>query len=112
VDVCRDSLPDCELLIARDFLFYLSFSDIDIFSKNIRDVNYRYLLTTMHGDRDIFNRDIVTGDFREIDLFGAPFNFSQACVEDRVDDFPPGYAVPREMTLIKKDKVPTSLSGL
>lgn len=109
-DICQDSLPDFELLTVRDFLLHLSYSDINSFLKNFHGVNYRYLLTTTHSERNILNRDIVTVDYRKIDLFSAPFDLSKACVVERVNHYPPGYVAPHEMILIEKDKVPTSVS--
>ena len=109
-DICKDPLPDCDLLIVRDCLFHLSNSDIDLVLQNIAGVNYRFLLTTTHTANGGFeNSDIVSGDFRLIDLFESPYGFDRTSVIDRVDDFPPGYAIEREMVLIPKDAVPTSL---
>ena len=51
-----------------------------------------------------------TGDFRIIDLFSEPFNFDPKLVSDRVNDYPIGYPTKREMILVEKQFVPTSLS--
>lgn len=111
-DVCRDQIPDCDLLIARDFLFHLSFDDINQFLKNISQSNYKYLLTTTHLVKDTFsNVDIPTGDFRVLDVFRAPFHFDPARVLARVDDYPMGHYRPRQMILLKKSDVPVALQG-
>jgi len=110
-NICEDKLPACDLLMVRDCLFHLSYEDIDKFLKNISDVEYRYLLTTTHVVDDSFaNNDIQSGDSRLIDLFAHPFNFDESLLFDRVNDYPKGYEVPREMLLIEKKNVPISLS--
>ena len=38
-------------------------------------------------DEEYLNKDIKSGDFRHINLFNKPFNFSQSDVIDRVNDF-------------------------
>lgn len=109
-DICKDPLPDCDLLIVRDCLFHLSEADIDLVLKNLARVNYRFLLTTTHFTGDGFqNSDITSGDFRIMDLFQPPYGFKEEAVLDRVDDFPPGYAIEREMILLAKADVPTGL---
>ena len=111
-DICKDPLPDCDLLIIRDCLFHLSLDDIDLVLRNIAAVNYKFLLTTTHKTPEGFvNSDIVSGDFRIMDLFEPPFCFARGAVLDRVDDFPKGYPIEREMVLIPKADVPTALSG-
>ena len=111
-DICLDRLPNCDLLIARDCLFHFSYCDIDNFLKNIELLDYKYLLTTSHIVEDGFvNSDIVTGGFRLVDLFNEPFCFNRDAVIDRVDDFPPGFAVEREMVLFQKEDVPVCLSN-
>jgi hypothetical protein len=109
-DICRDLLPDCDLIITRDCLFHLSYSDINKFLENLVKVNYRYLLTTTHVlDTKHQNTDIVSGDFRKINLFSKPFHFDQMKVISRVLDCPPDELVKREMILLDKESVPSKL---
>lgn len=111
-DICEDPLADCDLLIVRDCLFHLSYHDIDRFLKNIHGVRFKYLLTTSHlTNEDYQNRDIVTGDFRMIDLFGSPFFFDRDRIIAAVDDCPPGYPMPRKMVLLEKKDVPYGIRG-
>jgi len=110
-NICEDTLPKCDILMVRDCLFHLSYTDIDRFLKNISNVDYLYLLTTTHIVNNKFtNKNITTGDYRTIDLFSHPFNFDKNSVVDRVDDFPEGCRVQREMILVKKINVPKSIS--
>lgn len=111
-NICEDVLPACDILMVRDCLFHLSYSDINNFLSNLARTDYKYLLTTTHKvEHDFRNSDITTGDFRNIDLFREPFNFNSEYVSDRVDDFPIGYPQKREMILMEKKFVPTSLAG-
>jgi SAM-dependent methyltransferase len=106
-DICVDELPSCDFLIVRDCLFHLSLNDVDRFLNNISRIDYKYLLTTTHiVDSAFSNSDITTGDFRLIDVFDAPFSFDNGSVVERVDDYPVGFSIPREMVLIAKADVP------
>jgi len=109
-NICEDKLPDCDLLMVRDCLFHLSYSDINKFLKNIANVNYKYLLTTTHIlDKKFVNKDIKSADHRLIDLFKEPFNFDNKKIINRVDDFPIEESVAREMILVCKPDVPKSI---
>lgn len=109
-NLCEDPLPACDLLLVRDCLFHLSYDDIARVLKNLARTDYRYLLTTTHTPRPVFaNADIVSGDFRQIDLFKPPFSFGRSAVLDAVEDYPPGYTHTRQMVLLAKADVPTKL---
>ena len=109
-NICEDKLPNCDLLIVRDFLFHLSYNDINKFLENISNINYKYLLTTTHIlEENFVNKDIKSADYRLIDLFKEPFNFNSKKVINRVDDFPTEEPVPREMILLCKSDVPKSI---
>ena len=110
-NICEDEIPSCDLVMVRDCLFHLSYDDTDKSLRNLSKTDYKYLLTTTHSvEQDFANTDIFTGSFRLIDVFRDPFNFNGSHVLDRVLDYPEGHAYPREMTLLKKESVPTSLS--
>lgn len=76
LDLVRDALPKVDIVFCRDCLIHLSFADIRGALGNIKRSGSRYLLTTTHVDRDR-NRDILTGDFRPINLQVAPFHFPE-----------------------------------
>jgi len=110
-DICNDKLPDCDFLMIRDCLFHLSFSDINNFLLNLSRTNYRFLLTTTHSLEDTHvNQDIISGHFRHIDLFKTPFNFKENDIVEHCQDSITGFT-PREMILIAKENVPSSLEG-
>ena len=66
-------------MICRDCLFHFSYEDIFMFLKNFLSSEIKYLLLSSHLNEEnkFKNRDIVTGDFRNIDLFSEPFNFEK-----------------------------------
>ncbi len=107
-DICNDKIPNCDLLIVRDCLFHLSYSHIDSFLRNIYKCEYAYLLTTTHIVEDNFsNSDIITGDFREINLFSSPFLFNQEHVIDYITEGHNNSL--RKVILISKSNVPKSI---
>jgi hypothetical protein len=112
-NICEDVLPACDLIMVRDCLFHLSYDDINKFLSNLARTDYKYLLTTTHEvEREFKNSNIITGDFRIIDLFSEPFNFDAKLARDKVNDYPIGYySTKREMILVEKQFVPISLSS-
>lgn len=108
-DICKDSLPSCDLLIVRDCLFHLSHKNINKFLLNISDLDYKYLLTTsFNTDDDFENSDIISGSFRIIDIFKSPYDFTKTKSLDIInDDLPHGN---KKLILFHKDDVPTELS--
>lgn len=72
LDVVRDELPAADLVLCRDCLIHLSNADVLAALRNIRRSGARYLLTTTYSARPT-NPDIVTGDWRAINLQAPPF---------------------------------------
>ena len=108
-DLCSEVIPDTDLIICRDCLFHLSFSDISDVLRNFSRSNYKFLLTTTHvTGPDFANYDIVSGDFRYIDLLKPPFSFDKKAVLSTAPDSPPDTEIAREMILLAKRDVPTS----
>ncbi len=62
-----------DLVIARDVLFHFSFADMFKFIANLKRSGTNYFLTTHSGNKQ--NKDIVTGDWREINIFAEPLDF-------------------------------------
>jgi hypothetical protein len=79
LDIIVDKLPVSDLMICRDCLFHFSYKDIFLFLNNFLSSDIKYLLLTGHLNtkHKFENKDIVTGDFRKIDLFSKPFNFEK-----------------------------------
>ena len=79
LDIIVDKLPTSDLMICRDCLFHFSYKDIFLFLNNFLSSDIKYILLTSHlnTEHKFENKDIVTGDFRKIDLFSKPFNFEK-----------------------------------
>lgn len=109
-NICEDHIPLCDILMVRDCLFHFSFKDINLFLANFHKSDCKYLFTTTHLTAEGYiNRDIATGDFRQINLFQKPFCFDSRLVLEAVDDYPTGYPLQRQMILLEKAAVPTEL---
>jgi len=74
LDLTRSPLPAADLLLCRDCFVHLSYSDITRAVANIRKSDIEYLLTTTFRAESAF-RDIVTGDWRPLNLEAPPFVF-------------------------------------
>ncbi len=75
LNLISDSLPKRDLIIVRDCLVHLSNVDIKNAVQNIKSSGAKYLLTTTFVNHKR-NHDIVTGNWRAINLQEKPYNFS------------------------------------
>ena len=73
IDILKDALPAADLLLCRDCLVHFSFADAAAALRNIRRARCRWLLTTTFPNCTA-NEDIVTGDWRPLNLELPPFN--------------------------------------
>jgi hypothetical protein len=73
-DLTRDPLPKADLLLCRDCLVHLSFADIQRALDNLMGSGIPYLLTTTFPECRV-NEDIVTGDWRPLNLERPPLGF-------------------------------------
>lgn len=74
LDLATDVLPQVDLIFCRDCLVHLSFKDALAVIKNFKKSKSQYLLTTTYPGI-LENKDIITGDWRAIDLQLPPYNF-------------------------------------
>ena len=74
LDATHDTLPTVDLIHCRDLLIHLSNSDCRAALTNFAASGSRFLLTSHFAARTE-NPDIVSGDFRPINLTCPPFNF-------------------------------------
>ena len=77
IDLTMDELPKADMLLCRDCLVHFSNDDMTRALKNIKQSKITYLLTTTFPACPA-NEDIVTGDWRVINLELAPFSFPKA----------------------------------
>lgn len=104
IDMTSQDLPRADLMICRDCLFHLSDENIKGVLTNFVKSGTPYLLTTNHLNRSGFrNRNIVTGSFRLVDLFSAPYNFPDPPLF-RISDWMPPFEE-REMCLWTRNQV-------
>lgn len=112
LDITKDDLPEVDLMIVRDCLFHFSYEDIVRYLKNFARSNIAYLLTTTHySNSDYSFADIVTGDFRVLDLTKKPFEFSSNSlftIEEPSEDLLP----PRSLRLWTRNEVLEVLENL
>lgn len=103
-DITSQTFPKSDLWICRDVLFHLSHKDIVSTLQQFVKSDVPYLLTTTHINHNQFaNSNILTGDFRLIDLFAPPYNFPKDVLyrfDDYIDQHPA-----REMCLFTKVQV-------
>jgi len=89
LDLTVDALPRADVLLCRDCLVHLSFSDVAPALVSIKRGGVDYLLTTTFPGCDQ-NEEILTGDWRLLNLERPPFNFppplrlmNEGCTESR-----------------------------
>lgn len=83
-DMTRAPLPQADLIICRDGLVHLSFTDARAAIRNFRQSGSRYLLATTFIDRSS-NADIRTGAWRPLNMEAPPVSFVKplALVDER-----------------------------
>ena len=74
IDMLRGPIPRSDLILCRDGLVHLSFFDISQALWRMEQSGATYLLTTSFSALGC-NEDILTGDWRPLNLSLAPFRF-------------------------------------
>lgn len=75
-NIMTTKIDACDLIICRDLFIHFSNDDIFLSLLNLVNSKAKYLLTTSFVDRSI-NHDILTGQFRPLNLVKGPFNLPQ-----------------------------------
>jgi Methyltransferase domain len=73
LDLRRTPLPRADLILCRDCLVHFSYQDIFATLANFRASGATWLLTTTFPAQPA-NRDVVTGEWRPLNLHRPPFN--------------------------------------
>ncbi|GHT85719.1 hypothetical protein FACS1894137_10360 [Spirochaetia bacterium] len=76
LDIITDKLPTVDLIFVRDCFVHLSYKNIFHAINNIKLSGCKYLLTTTFTNRHN-NYDIITGDWRPLNLCDKPFKFPE-----------------------------------
>ncbi len=86
-DITSSKLPSVDLILCRDCLVHFSYDDIKKAVANLKLMQSKYILTTTFPSHN--NYDIVTGNWRPINLEAKPLNFpppiavfNEKCSED------------------------------
>lgn len=77
INIISDELPQVDVILCRDCLVHFSFSDIASTIKNFKRSKSRFLLTTTFSNPSRTNKNIITGDWRSLNLQLPPFNFPE-----------------------------------
>ncbi|MDB9347426.1 class I SAM-dependent methyltransferase [Nodularia spumigena] len=73
LDIINDNLPKADLILCRDCLVHLSCKQIKNAILNFKQSGSTYLLTTTYPNLLEKNKDILTGEWRPLDLEKSPF---------------------------------------
>jgi 2-polyprenyl-3-methyl-5-hydroxy-6-metoxy-1,4-benzoquinol methylase len=74
IDATVDELPKADTILCREVMFHLCFSDILKLIANIQRSTAIFLIAT--NDTSLrYNSDIISGDYRLLNLYKAPFHF-------------------------------------
>ena len=74
IDLLKDPLPRVDVIFCRDCLVHFSYSDVRRALKQMQDSGSTYLLTTTYPEKAP-NVDILTGQWRPLNLQKPPFSF-------------------------------------
>ena len=107
LDITNDALPKADLWLCRDCLFHLSNNDIFKVINNFLNSGITYLLTSSHP-KCKKNTNILTGQFRLLNLELPPFSFCKPLLS--VDDWIEGYPV-RQLALWEKRQLSKNLTS-
>jgi hypothetical protein len=76
IDLITGPIPKADLIFVRDCLVHLSHAHVAAALANIQASGSSYLLTTLYPSTEN-NDDIVTGQWRALNLTKAPFNLPE-----------------------------------
>lgn len=115
-DIITDTFPSADLWLCRDCLFHLSYSDIYRALSGFVRSGIPYVLTTTYINTralvatTFVNRDIVTGDWRLIDLCSEPFGLPAQAEREILDFVPP--ELPKKLCLWTRAQVAACLPAM
>ncbi len=89
LDATTDRLPSADTVLCREIFFHLSFKDLMLIVNNIRISGASFLIATTDPST-LFNSDILSGDFRMLNLTKGPLHFPNPDLSIPDDDFVPG----------------------
>ena len=105
LNMIADPLPSADLILCRDGLVHLSFTDIASALRHIRSSRATYLLATTFDASE--NVDIATGDWRPLNLQRPPLAFPAPIKTIWDGPRPDGTYADKMLALYKVANVPT-----
>jgi hypothetical protein len=88
LDATKESLPSADTILCREVLFHLSFEDIWKVISNVLQSDASHLIATSDNAVHI-NADILSGDYRPLNLQKPPFLLPQPVFSVRDDSVVP-----------------------
>ena len=109
-DITKDRFPSCDIWFCRDCLFHLPFELIFRALDRFCASDAKYVMMTNHLNTSRFrNKEIESGDFRRLDFYSKPFQFSR-----NIHYSAPDYVFPfprREMCVWSRAQIITALKA-
>ena len=109
-DITKDRFPSCDIWFCRDCLFHLPFELIFRALDRFCASDAKYVMMTNHLNTSRFrNKEIESGDFRRLDFYIKPFQFSR-----NIHYSAPDYVFPfprREMCVWSRAQIITALKA-
>jgi len=104
LNLVSSKYPKADLWICRALFFHLNYNSIKKILLKLKKSKFKYILITNSFNKNNFeNKDIISGNYRQLDLFKKPFNFKKNYVLKFADTyFPKTNQVDQEMILWKK----------
>ena len=88
MDITKDPLPECDLILCRDCLNHLSYYDIQRALKNILKSNAKFFATTNFPSQGL-NRNQESGfAYRELNFFRTPFGLPKPTADYNEETHP------------------------
>jgi hypothetical protein len=111
IDLTSTKLPEADVLMCRSCLQHLSYTDTKSSLARFLESQIPLFLSTTHMNSGNFvNSDIVTGDYRFIDLFAQPYLFPKEVLWRTQECDPPVHRT--ELCLWDRSQVQSAYSAL
>ncbi len=110
IDIMHDKLPDVDIIMCRDCFIHFSTKNILEALENIKRSKVRFLLTTSFLNTTV-NTDILTGQWRGLNLLADPFNFSALEIINEKCTENDGLYSDKSLILIDVDSLRTGNAG-
>ena len=80
LDVVEDPLPAVDVIMCRDVLAHLSYEDIHRALRNFKASGARFLLATSFSSIRENSLEMISGNFRSVNLQVSPFGFPEPLI--------------------------------